>query len=67
MKNCTFYNDCLECPQYYRGKCHYEKSGGFLAGELRLNILIFIDRISASIKSKRWISDKEYYELKRGN
>ena len=39
----------------------------FLIGELKLNILILIDRISASIKSKRWISNQEYYEIKRGN
>jgi len=39
----------------------------FLIGEIKLNILITIDRISASIKSRRWISDKEYYEVRRGN
>jgi len=27
MKNgCNFYHDCLDCPQYYKNKCHYEKS-----------------------------------------
>jgi len=68
MKNgCTFYNDCLECPQYYRGKCHYEKSSGFLAGEIKLGVLFTLDRISASIKSRRWIGHNEYYEIKRGN
>jgi hypothetical protein len=64
---CTFYNNCLECPQYYRGKCHYEKSSGFLAGEIKLGVLFTLDRISASIKSRRWISNQEYYEIKRGN
>jgi hypothetical protein len=39
----------------------------FLWGELKLGLIFLIDRISASIKSKRWISNQEYYEIKRGN
>ena len=44
----------------------------FLWGELKLNVLILLDRLRASWKSRRWISEREYYnltydELKRGN
>ena len=39
----------------------------FLIGELLLNLSILYDRLKASIKSKRWISEQEYYEIKRGN
>jgi hypothetical protein len=68
MKNgCNFYHDCLDCPQYYRGKCHYEKSASFISGEIKMGILFTIDRLLASLKSHRWIGHDEYYEIKRGN
>jgi hypothetical protein len=39
----------------------------YLIGEIRLELLILYDRLKDSIKSRRWISDKEYYEVRRGN
>ena len=39
----------------------------FLWGEIKINLICFIDRLRTSWKSRRWISDREYYELKRGN
>jgi hypothetical protein len=39
----------------------------FLISELFLNLLILLDRLKASWNSKRWISDQEYYEIRRGN
>lgn len=39
----------------------------YIIGEIRLNLIIFYDRLRTSWKSRRWISDKEYYEVRRGN
>jgi hypothetical protein len=39
----------------------------FLWGEIKLNIIVLYDRLRTSWKSRRWISDKEYYEVRRGN
>jgi hypothetical protein len=37
----------------------------YLIAEFLINLSIFFDRLKASIKSKRWISEKEYYGIKR--
>jgi hypothetical protein len=44
----------------------------FLIGEIKLFAITVLDRLLTSIKNKRWIGHKEYYdinydELKRGN
>ena len=44
----------------------------FLIGELRLWFYETLDRLLTSIKNRRWVGHKEYYdinydELKRGN
>jgi hypothetical protein len=39
----------------------------YIIGEIRIELLILYDRLRASWKSRRWISDKEYYEVRRGN
>ena len=73
MKNgCNFYQDCLDCPQYYKNKCHYEKSTSFISGEIRLYFSEIIYRIQLSWKARHWLGHKEYMnvlmdENKRGN
>ena len=74
---CTYYNDCLDCPQYYKGRCHYEKSTAFelttqLAGESKLFMSEFLYRVKLSWKARHWLNHKEYMnvlmdESKRGN
>jgi hypothetical protein len=39
----------------------------FLIGEFKLNLIILLDRIQSSWHNRRWISDQEYYEIRRGN
>jgi hypothetical protein len=39
----------------------------YLIGELILNLSIFYDRLKYMWVNKRWISDKEYYDIRRGN
>jgi hypothetical protein len=39
----------------------------YLINEFLINLSVLIDRLKTSWKSRRWISDKEYYEIRRGN
>jgi hypothetical protein len=39
----------------------------FIYNELFINLSVLIDRLRTSWKSRRWISDREYYEIRRGN